>query len=244
MVCMPNVLLKSIMKSENDRFNVCHVNAGAIHPKMDEFRYVFDGVNLDAIVASETWFKSYRSNASVKLEYYEVHRNDRYAKQSGGVVIYLRKGLTCKIVSTSQGISSEYLFIEIIFPDSKILLGAYYKAPKVNELDVFESVVSDLSVAYKDIIILGDFNENQFDMVNDLPCSYCVRNSFTKCKFSEALDAIGLKSIGTIPTYYPDDARPSLLDLFLTNKPEKVVVFNQISHGMSKHDIIFAATKG
>lgn len=80
----------------------------------------------------------------MKLEIYEIIRNDRYAKQSGGVAIYLRKGLTYKIVSTSSAISSEYLFIEIIFPDSKILLGAYYKAPKVKELDVFESAVAEL----------------------------------------------------------------------------------------------------
>lgn len=96
-----------------------------IFPKMDEFRYVFDGVKLDVIVASETWFKSYQSNVSVKLGNFDVLRNDRYAKQSSGVAIYIRSGLTYKIVSASQGIKSEYIFIEVIFPDTKILLGAY-----------------------------------------------------------------------------------------------------------------------
>lgn len=241
MVCVPNVLLKTIFKTANDRLNICHVNAGSIHPKIDEFRYVFDKVKLDVIMASETWFKSYRSNASVKVEEYEVIRNDRYAKQSGGVVMYLRKGFTYNIISTSQGISSEYLFIEIVFPDSKILLGVYYKAPKVKEIDVFETIVSELSASYEDIVILGDFNENQYDMVNNWQCSHCVRNSCSKCQFSEALDAVGLKSIGTIPTHYPDNGRPSLIDLFLTNRPEKVLMFNQISHGMSRHDIILGS---
>lgn len=46
MVCMLNVLLKSIIRSSNDRLNVCHINAGAISPKIDEFRYVFSGVEL------------------------------------------------------------------------------------------------------------------------------------------------------------------------------------------------------
>lgn len=57
----------------------------------------------------------------------------------------------------------------------------------------------------------------------------------------EALHAAGLKSIGIVPTHFPENARPSLLNLFLTNRPEKVIAFNQISHGMSKHDIIFGS---
>lgn len=240
-VCMPNILLKSIFRSANHRLNLCHVNAGAIHPKIDEFRYIFEDVKLDIIVVSETWFKSYRSNASVKIDNYEIIRNDRYAKRGGGVAIYLRKGLNYKVVASSQGISSEYLFIEIIFPDSKILLGAYYKAPNVDEVDVFESVVSELATSYDDVIILGDFNENQFDKVNNLPCSYCVRNSCSKCRFSDSLDAAGLKSIGTANTHFPDIGRNSMLDLFLTNRPEKVLMFNQISHGLSKHDMIFGS---
>lgn len=241
MVFMPNVLLKSIFKLANDRLNICHVNAGSIHPKIDEFRYVFDNVLLDIIIVSETWLKSYRSNASIKLEKYEVVRNDRYAKQSGGVAVYIRKGLNYKVLTSSEGIKSEFLFLEIIFPDSKILVGAYYKAPKVEELDIFENVVAELTDACDDIIILGDFNENQYDMVNNNPCSYCVRNTRTKCRCSDSLEAVGLKSIGTIPTHYPENGRPSLIDLFLTNRPEKVLLFNQISHGLSKHDIIFGS---
>lgn len=125
---MPNVLLKSIFKTANDRLNICHVNAGVIHPKIDEFRYVFEDVMLYIIVASETWFKSYRS---ISLEKYEVVRNDRYAKKSGGVVIYIRKGLNCKVVTASEGISSEYLFIELVFPDTTIVVGCIFTGTEI-----------------------------------------------------------------------------------------------------------------
>lgn len=104
MVCMPNVLLKSIIRPANDRLTICHVNAGAICPKIDEFRHMFEGVRLDVITASETWFKSYRSNSSVKVDDYVVLRNDRYARKGGGVVIYLRKGLNHKVIASSEGI--------------------------------------------------------------------------------------------------------------------------------------------
>src|SRR5687768_6578517 len=92
-------------------------------PKIEEFRYVFEGVKLDIIVATETWFKSYRSNKSVSVGDYELVRNDRYAKRSGGAAMYIRKGLNYKVLTSSEGIESEYLFVELIFPDSKILLG-------------------------------------------------------------------------------------------------------------------------
>ncbi len=183
------------IKPSNDRLNVCHVNAGAIFPKIHEFRYVFGGVKLDVIVASETWFKSYRSNKSVSVEDYEIVRNDRYAKQSGGAAIYIRKGLNYKMLTSSEGLKSEYVFIELIFLDSKILLGAYYIAPKVDELDIMENILSELIPMYEDIIIIGDFNKNLFDSVNGLTCSYCVRNSCTKCKFSDVLDSVFLRII-------------------------------------------------
>ncbi len=70
MVCIPNVMLKSVFRTANDRLNICHVNAGAISPKIDEFRYIFENTMIDIIVATETWFKSYRSNASVSIDKY------------------------------------------------------------------------------------------------------------------------------------------------------------------------------
>lgn len=85
MVCMPNVILRSVFKSSEDRLNICHVNAGALSPKIDEFRYIFENVKLDVIVATETWLKSYPTNTSVSLEGFVLLRNDRYAKQSGGI---------------------------------------------------------------------------------------------------------------------------------------------------------------
>lgn len=65
------------------------------------------------------------------------------------------------------------------------------------------------------------------------PCS--------KCEFGSIVSRYGLTSAGDISTHYPIGERPSMIDLCLTNKPEKVIFFNQISHGLSKHDIIFGS---
>lgn len=73
--------------------------------------------------------KSYHSDKSIELPGFVAIRNDRYAKRSGGVVLYAREYLNYKVLKMSDKISSEFLFVELIFPDSKILVGAYYKAP-------------------------------------------------------------------------------------------------------------------
>lgn len=39
-VCIPNVLLKSLLTDSNDRLNVAHVNAGSIFPKIDELLWI------------------------------------------------------------------------------------------------------------------------------------------------------------------------------------------------------------
>lgn len=74
--------------------------------------------------------------------------------------MYVKKGLNYNVLRLSEKISSEYLFLEVILPDSKILVGAYYKAPKVKKLDLLEDLLLDVTMAYEDIVIVGDFNEN------------------------------------------------------------------------------------
>lgn len=236
---IPNILLNSILKRDGNLLNVCHINAGSIFKKIDDLRQIFENTNVHLIAISETWLKSYHSKNSVKLEGFDVFRNDRQKIQSGGVAVYVKKGLKVKVVRTADGIKSEYLFMEIIFPNSKILFGAYYKAPKVDEIYEFDEVLYKLATNYDDIIITGDLNENLLcrDAIGN--CSRCKSRCCSSCRFRTCLDKYGLTSLGTEPTNF--DQTPSLIDLFLTNKPRKVAVFNQISTGLSNHDLILAS---
>lgn len=82
-VSIPNVVLKLAFKlGEGNVLNLCHVNAGSIPSKIDQFRRVFEDTAAHVIIATETWFKSYRSDASVGLDGYHVLRNDRVGQRS------------------------------------------------------------------------------------------------------------------------------------------------------------------
>lgn len=128
----------------------------------------------------------------------------------------------------------------MIFPDSKILVGAYYKAPGLKELDVLEGVLFELTVSYEDVILLSDFNENLLGEFSG-GCSYCVNHTCTRCAFAGIIAKFDLQSVGDVPSHFPERGRPSLIDLCLVNRPDKVLFFNQVSHGMSKHDLIFGS---
>lgn len=236
---MTNVLLRSILTS-TQHLNLCHVNGGSLAKpeKIAEFRRTFENTNAQVIVATETWLKSYHSNAYVLLDGYNIVRNDRRIKRSGGVAVYIKKGINYKVVRSSADIQSEYVFIEIIFPNSKMLLGAYYKAPNVKEIEKFDEVLSELSPSYTDVIILGDFNENLLKHDKKDLSVMCPSERCTSCNFKACMVRHALKSVGTTPTNF--DGEPTLLDLILVNRPEKVLKFNQVKSGLSNHDLIFA----
>lgn len=239
---IPNIVLRSVFKSDGNGLNLCLINAGSVHPKISEFRRIFETSKAHLVIVTETWLKSYRSNASIALEGYDVMRNDRSVRRSGGVAVYSKKGLKTKVISLSKDLKSEYVFFEVIFPNHKILVGAYYKAPDVDEIDKFEEVLSDLSPLYTDVVVLGDFNENLLSIDSVGNCKNCIRRTCSTCRFSSSLVKFGLKSIGNTPTNF--DQTPSLIDLMLSNRPENFSLFNQISSGLANHDIVFATFVG
>lgn len=97
---------------------------------------------------------------SIAVDGYDVIRKDRQARRSGAVAVYIKKGIKTKVIRSSKGLLSEYLFLEGIFPNYKFLLGAYYKAPDVDEVNELDAILSELSPQYSNAVLLGDFNEN------------------------------------------------------------------------------------
>lgn len=89
---IPNIVMRSVFKNKQSGLNICLINAGSVFPKIDQFRRTFETSNAHLIIVTETWFKSYRSNISIAMEGYEIIKNDRFARRSGGVAVYIRKG--------------------------------------------------------------------------------------------------------------------------------------------------------
>lgn len=51
-------VMVNVLAAQNQGFKICHLNAQSLCGKIDEFRDLFQGFDVDAIAVSETWFRN------------------------------------------------------------------------------------------------------------------------------------------------------------------------------------------
>lgn len=205
-------------------FKIIHINAQSLMPKIDEFRYLFENSKLDAICVSETWFSPDIRDVSYSIKGYRLFRSDRCGR-AGGVAIYLREGLACKIrCSSSPGSPYEYLFLDVVGSESNLLLGTIYRPNRYVDIEPLYNLMEQMTVSSSDIIICGDFNEN-----------ILIEESF-----SERMNSFDLHSVNSsVPTHFTQTSS-TLLDLFLVSKNDQVLFYDQLAAPVfSRHDLIF-----
>lgn len=234
-VSIPNVLLKTMFR-DSGLVNFCHLNVASVKPKIDELRSVFRDTNAHVISFSETWLKSYNTNKSVEIEGYRMLRCDRRFRRSRGVAIYVKNDVKFRFLASSgckhdlppgERFLLDYLLIELIFPDAKILFGVFYKAVKTTEFDIVRGVISKYASNYEHVIFAGDFNENLLD--NDR------RNRMND--FRNVFESNDLSILNSLPTHYYETGS-SLLDLFVSRSTTSIRRIQQLDTGMSGHDIL------
>lgn len=185
---------------------------------------------IDIFCVSETWLKPYVSSKSVAIAGYTFIRNDRPAVRGGGVGIYVSKKLNYKTVFRSLDFGvCESLFLEINSGSSKTLVGVVY-LPHGN-LEVFEDIHSDILATYSDIIIVGDFNCNLFNIAK----ASAMRS---------ACLSLGLTIVhNSLPTHFDiSHNSSSLIDYTLLSEPAKVRLSSQVQcDSISHHALIFGA---
>lgn len=235
--CIPKVVMRTALLS--DKLNICHTNVQSLCArqlnKLDEFKICFENSNIDIICVTETWLTSNISDEMVAVEGYRVIRNDRSYARGGGISIYCKNDLRCRVIAASdlsdadEGDVTEYVFAEVSFNHNKFLLGVVYNPPRNDCSEIIEQKMAELSLHYQNVVLVGDFN---IDMN--------VINARTS-RFQSVMDNFDMHLINREPTHFHPGGC-SLIDLFITNIPDFVVKFNQVAAaGFSKHDMIFAS---
>lgn len=216
---MVNILVK-----QNKGLSVSHINAQSLKNKIDEFRLIFENSSVDCICISETWLTESIPDSLISLNRYKVFRADR-KKHGGGVAIYIRDGLNCKVIAKSnEDDKVEFLFVEITGNDDNLLLGCAYRPHRSIPFDSFIMKIDVITATYSNVIIAGDFNSN-------LLVDSSLRDSMMCSGFS-AVNSI-------MPTHYTETCN-TLLDLFFVTDTSKILLFDQLSAPcFSKHDLIF-----
>ena len=158
----------------------------------------------------------------------------RISRRGGGVAIYLRADLPFKIIAqspTDRLFIMEYLFIEVSFCGTKILLGVAYSPPGVSYFGDFETLIDSCLPSYPHAVIMGDFNT-------------CLYNRGTR---SERLwDIVNGSNLTILPSFatFHFENYHSLLDLTLVSCPKRVSFCGQLpAPGFSHHDLIYLTYK-
>lgn len=231
---IPRVVMNCALDSS--KLNICHLNAQSICArqlsKFNEFKICFSNSKVSIICVTESWLTDNIPDELISLEGYNLIRNDRKCARGGGILVYYKSNLTCKILTFSKNDTlntTEFLLIEIHCNREKFLLGVFYNPPRVNCSEIVSSLFSEFSTSYENVVIVGDFN-------TDISKSGTLSDNFLN-----AIDHLGICCVNSFPTHFHSGGC-SLLDLFLTNNTNFVHNFNQVSAGgFSKHDMIFAS---
>lgn len=231
LVASDNTILRKRLKAKRLFLNAGHFNAQSLRPgdvKLSEISQILYGNYLDVVGVSETWLKSYVSNAMVNIPGYRIIRNDRVSIRGGGVALFISTSLKTKVVEKSPpGSLIEYLFVEIKGQNWTALVGAVYR-PRGDISDLTD-ILTDLGSRYTNVIIMGDFNLNLLDnsVLNSCGAFFNVFN-------------MKLVHNGK-PTHYDVfHGSTSLIDFFVTNEDLQPVLSDQFAiPSVSKHSLIY-----
>ena len=192
---------------------------------------------IDILLINETKLDSTIHDSDVYIPGFEIVRKDRRVngRKGGGVCIYLRTNLNYRIRDDLNNDDLECLIVEISKPrSSAFLVGTWYRPPNSppERFNEFEIVIDKIDAENKELFILGDVN------CNLLPEASAYNSSYLTSIF----DIYGLSQLITEPTRVTPTSK-TLIDLCITNCPEKVTNSGVIHLGISDHSLVFMTRK-
>ena len=208
--------------------NILYSNAQSLTRKIDELSCLAHEKNPDLILITESWANDEISNAYLTIAGYEVipdlrmDRQDTTQGRGGGLVVYAKNGITVeKIENHSSHI--QYCGFKV----SGITIYLVYRSPNANPESLTE-LVSLVKNVKKDSYLIGDFNLPDVNWEAGTASGRCA----------DFLEAVNLACMDQLVTF-STQVRGNILDLVLTNAPERVKHLSGGGRlGGSDHEII------
>jgi len=209
---------------------VVHVNVESLPVHWLEFQAIFENGCYDIIGASETFLKDGTCADFFQLKGFKMFRNDRAGKGGGGVCLYVRDGLSCKVIAKSDShytCKPEFLICEIRNVIWSVLVAVVYRPPKAGLRHSFFEVIEPMLPVWNDVVIIGDFNINMSGESSD------------KVFLQRFMSSNNLCCLPLENTYHRSYSS-SWLDLIIVNTSNLVSDHGQTSvPGLSNHDLVF-----
>lgn len=187
------------------------------------------------LTIAETKLDESFNSAQFQLENFHLWRTDRTAN-GGGLLTYIRSDLPSDRKHKLECQIIESIFTEIVVKNEKWIICGLYRPPSMSDKEFsndFIQTFDQLSVRYDNILILGDLNYN---MLLDNSKSTPLNNVCDIFDFSNLIKKA---------TCFTKDALPTLIDVILTNKPNKCQNATNFNCGLSDyHNLISVQLKG
>ena len=112
---------------------------------MDEFKAVSEVTKPDIICIVETWLNNEITDVEVNLPDYQLFRLDRCGR-GGGIAIYVRTFLSCKVLFQGGPFSLEFLSVSIkCQPFYTFCLCLFYRPPS-SPVSIFDNFCTTLQI--------------------------------------------------------------------------------------------------
>ena len=203
-----------------------HLNIRSINKNIDNLNYLLANPenNPDIILISETWLSpsaKLSKLSNIKINNYTFISQPRSWSRGGGVGMFIRSSLSYTIFTNFNNLHPHFEQLTIKLKSSSLaantncIIAVLYRPPNFDsELwnSNFEKYYTTLlSNNCDNIILTGDLNYNLLDN----------SNPNTK-NFNNIMNIFDLTQCITSPTRVSNNSA-SLLDVFLTNKPELII---------------------
>ena len=150
-------------------------------------------------------------------------RKPRRFIQGGGVLLYIKLGISFKVLTESRLKSiadTEYLILELIIDNGhKFLVTVVYRRPKSRVLNTFFNQLRQFSHLYKNIVILGDFN-------SDILCPVDSPKYYYTSSLVSLINEHGFFNVPFGTTHHATIAG-TWLDLIIVDISDKVISFDK-----------------
>ena len=206
-----------------------HVNINSMRNKYIALQEVlYDGL-VDILSVQETKLDESFPDAQFGVPGYQMFRRDRNGN-GGGIVTYVRSDIPARRrteLELTQG--AEDISLEVNINNERWLMKFIYRPPSANLNAFKENLQEKLDfayISYDNVNIIGDINIDMMDKTKS-------------DTISDIYDIFDLKNIVKDFTCHVKDCRPSLVDVFLTNKPRMFYSVQNSDCGLSDcHDMI------
>ena len=192
---------------------------------------------IDILAINESKLDNTIKDHEVYLPGYEIVRRDRQinGRQGGAVCFYLRSNLNFKVCEELMTDRLECLTVEISKPHSRpFFVRTWYRPPNSppDLFDDFENFIGKIDGSNRELYLVGDMNTNLLPGVADSNSS----------KLINVCEIFDLNQLITEPTRVTALSQ-SLIDLCITNTPDKKVRSGVMPLGISDHSLVYLIRK-